>query len=223
MSRALSLRHAGAVALLVAATSASGPAKAQEFFHSISNWLGVTAEDQDDLDYHERAPLVVPPDSGKLPAPQASIEQRNPKWPVDPEIAEKRRKAAQANSLWSQPSDLDDHYILRDRTNAAAQKKALGRLPDGESTASREPVPASDQTREYWLDPRVLTGMRQRDEPKLAAGVEPPRRSLTDPPVGARLPAAGAPVRATQEKPDINGLDDGANGIREYQRQVSQP
>jgi len=37
--------------------------------------------------------------------------------------------------------------------------------------------------------------------PTYAPGTEPPRQYLTDPPVGLRVPAAGAPVRRTQDAP----------------------
>ena len=74
--------------LLLAAT----PAFAQEgvLFQNLVKGMGLFGSDKDDIDYKQRAPLVVPPSSA-LPKPQEPGATRTAAWPDDPDVA--RRKA----------------------------------------------------------------------------------------------------------------------------------
>ncbi len=219
MSHHKSLRRAGVMAVLMMVSGFSAPAKAQDFFRGFTNLIGVTSEQKDDIEYRERAPLVVPPTTGQLPKPEAPVAQRVSRWPVDPDYSEKKKEASRAPRVGNL-SDSNIGEVSQGAPIPGAQMRASGRLAN--STAPQEPV-ANEQVRDYWIDPRVLSAMRMKDEPKLAQGVEPPRRGLTDPPAGARMPAAGAPIRATAEPKGPNLLDDGVNGVRDYQRQSAQP
>ncbi len=51
--------------------------------------------DKDNINYRERPPLVVPPNTAALPAPETSAVNNTPAWPKDPEVVEraKRQKA----------------------------------------------------------------------------------------------------------------------------------
>ena len=74
--------------LLLAAT----PAFAQEgmLFQNLMKGTGLFGSDNNDIEYKQRAPLVVPPGS-TLPKPQEPGATRTAAWPDDPDVA--RRKA----------------------------------------------------------------------------------------------------------------------------------
>ena len=50
--------------------------------------------DRDSINYRERPPLVVPPNLGRLPAPESNTLVNSPAWPKDPEIVERKKRAA---------------------------------------------------------------------------------------------------------------------------------
>ncbi len=90
------------LALCGAAAITASPAKAQDILSSapmkgVLSTFGIIAPDRDPIEYHERAPLVVPK-TMQLPQPAAlQASARNQNWPVDPDIAEKAKERA-ANS-----------------------------------------------------------------------------------------------------------------------------
>jgi len=58
--------------------------------------LGIVAPEKDPIEYHERAPLVVPKNMD-LPQPAAAqASARNPNWPTDPDVAAKLKEKAES-------------------------------------------------------------------------------------------------------------------------------
>jgi len=102
LTRSFELRRRGPALFLgafSAAVALATPASAQSILESIPmkgalSTLGIIAPDRDPIEYHERAPLVVPKTMTLPPpaAPQASA--RNAAWPVDPDLARKAKARA---------------------------------------------------------------------------------------------------------------------------------
>lgn len=205
---------AGGMAFAVALSVAPAPAHAQsETFRGITSMLGLTSEQKDEIEYRERAPLVLPKDY-KLSQPEAPVEQRVSNWPRDPDVLSKRRAAAEARK----PRQVDDGVYGDSRQGAplsGREMRSYGRLANGEPRpAVPEPV-KGDSSREEWIRPDLLTSMRTTDVDgdKLQPGTEPERKALTDPPVGLRMPSAKAPYVYTR---NANGLDRNEPNAREY-------
>ena len=57
--------------------------------------IGLLEKRQDPIDYHERAPLVMPPKLDGKALPQPRARSTSAAWPKDPEIAERERAAAE--------------------------------------------------------------------------------------------------------------------------------
>ncbi len=175
-----------------------------------------------EIEYRERAPLVVPPRTS-LPQPQARASERAGNWPVDPDI--QRRREAENPGIF-------DGFIGRPRAQAEGPRLRLspnelaeGRVA-GQPLTSREPVGGRPNS---MLDDNANTvlripqqQMRANDAARAQAqaeqpvGREPPRRFLTEPPQGFR--SATQRVAPGMETP-VDRSDD--LGVRQFQRQQS--
>jgi hypothetical protein len=153
------LRIVLAAAILAGAALLPGTASAQE--GGIFSLLGLTPKQQDDIEYRERAPLVVPPNSA-LPQPVEYTAADQANWPRDPDV---RRR-------------LRDEYLRKN--------------PPKELTESQKRLQFIQLTKKKPKKKNVGGVQPEFVDPVLASG-EPRRRYLTDPPEGARAPAA-APV-----------------------------
>ncbi|MBV8963381.1 MAG: hypothetical protein JOY97_09850 [Hyphomicrobiales bacterium] len=209
--------HRRALALILAATgmsiAAATPASAQILsdtpFKGALTTLGIIAPERDPIEYHERAPLVVPK-TMELPSPVQASAERNPDWPTDPDVAAKLKEKAENSkpvvrrqggdnggeetrlSVWEvlagksssppvQPAGPPGAYYDTNRVNENGFIPNSVVRAQGQQFASQDPE-AQDQIR---------------------PGYEPKRRYLTDPPNGYRKPSDkaafkkqyGAPVR----------------------------
>jgi hypothetical protein len=168
--------------------------------NNVLSGVGLRRSDsRPDIDYRERSPLVVPPKID-LPPPEQPNANNNPRWPNDPDV--KRRREAAANRKKEVfDSSVDDSRLLspgemaRGRA-AGANAKAL---PRGNKDVDETVLPASEMTK----------GSRKSglfsifsSEPETATFTgEPPRTSLTEPPVGYRTPSAGQAYGVGAAKP----------------------
>jgi hypothetical protein len=162
----------------------------------------------DDIEYRERPPLVVPPGSA-LPRPQEPASARTAAWPDDPDVA-RRRAAANASVL-----PFTDNQNTRN--NAWLNQGELRRGPAPRGTG--RPVVVEEHSNfNNQIEPirRARDEAARRSQEDLAQlnyGSEPPRRLLTEPPVGYRRPAGSAPVGPGQSGPQE---DRQAVGQREF-------
>jgi len=195
MKRIASFAALGAAVLAVSA----GDAQAQEgvFMRDLLGTLGVIPEAKPRIEYRERPTLVVPPKSA-LPAPvSASVEERNPAWPKDPDVVEQRGREARARL----PAGTDERSRMLTESNATLSVEELrkGRRPGAGIPTTPDLRPNENHRDAYWIPPDVLRAQHQqtntdRNEP-LVAGVEPKRKTLTDPPTGLRAPSDKAAIR----------------------------
>lgn len=188
---------------------ATSPAFAQEGMLFKNLMEGVIGKrGGDDIEYRERPPLVVPPGSA-LPRPQEPASARSASWPNDPDVS--RRKAAASATV------LPFTENQNTRNNTWLNRGELNRGPNAR-TAGRPVITEEHSNFNNQIDPirrgREEAARRgQEDLAQLNYGSEPPRRLLTEPPVGYRRPAGTAPVG-----PGVSGPreDRQAVGQREY-------
>jgi hypothetical protein len=207
----------GALGLAVLAF-APGSASAQDgggnFYDSFMRGLGLRNGNEAEIDYRERSPLVVPP-SRNLPPPESSAAKRNAAWPVDQET--KRKKEVAAKRKKDGPRSNDPDYDGRNLTPSELNPPGTGGSGGTGTAASTGGGTGNNSDPGSSLRPSQLGysgglfslrafgfGAQQQDETANFTN-EPPRRSLTEPPVGYQTPSAGQPYGAKKrheyEKP----------------------
>ncbi len=176
--------------------TAATPASAQDFIRGFFDLLGVTSSEKDPIEYRERAPLVVPPKHVlRAPDDAAALAERQPRWPVDPDVTARKNKREAARkpdfTLHGDPNPrLSVDEIRAGRIPGAG-------VPKGPDFGDRFLADKGSQLR---LTPDEMRSFgAAAKEPLLAYGEEPQRRYITEPPKGYRVPAAGAPIQATKE------------------------
>lgn len=194
-------RQMMAVAATAILVSAATPASAQVevFTRIIGNALGFGNDQEEAIEYRERAPLVVPPAAanGQLrPPAQGNNADRRTNWPRDPDVAAKQ-KAAQDRTrpIRSQT----DQEMQRPMT---ADEIRQGRIAGAELPRNPQALVRDRDLSNEVGGIRLLREMDARGIPgeeKLQPGVEPRRAFLTDPPTGLRVPAGTGPIRVTRD------------------------
>lgn len=197
------LRASARLAVLAAGLSvmaiAVQPASAQEqdITGAILTNLGLAPKDGPEIDYRERAPLVVPPSADMLPAPRdAATVANDPAWPKDADTARREKEKAEAKRR--PRTQIDESRA--DGKALSPSEMAKGHTSPG-STA-RAPVKPADEQKD-WLHPKFLdfTGWgNKKTEPPMVFAGEPERESLTQPPPGYQTPATNAPYGVVEEK-----------------------
>jgi len=186
------LALAGALGLLAAASLSPNVARAQEssgdgtLFGSMLKGLGIGGENN--IEYRERPPLVVPA-TRDLPPPQPAGAARNPNWPVDPKTADVPRKGNQVRDL--------DRLPVPQRP--AAPSVAVATPTTGPDGTPAPPPP----------EPGIFSKLfSSTDVPANAVIPVPTRKNLTEPPLDYESPstaqayggaAPAAPAKMTPE------------------------
>lgn len=210
--RAAGVRLTAVAAGVVGALAVASPACAQapnEDTNPVNSVLGFFGmqfdKDRESIDYRARAPLVVPP---RLDLPKPKVAARDPSWPNDPDIAERRHAAAAAQRPAPQ-------ITPNTRVEMSPQELAAGRTSETPKAGPPDDCQASAGTPLCLYTPwKVLTSMVGGAPDKVDPGVEPDRRYLTEPPVGYRRASAAttATIDIPKEAPD-------AGDARAYTRQ----
>ncbi len=214
---------AGMLALAMICSSASTWAQdAQEeelpadtkFLRKLFKEFGLQREGPG-VEFRERAPLVVPP-SRDLPPPQtADAVTRNPAWPKDPDVekrnAEVSTPAQRAKLRGASEAMVEEGRALRpNELNIGTGPTSTGSVQTPEESA--RPMLPSQLGSRGFLD--FFTNKSSSEETAQFTS-EPPRTSLTAPPVGYQTPSAAqpygmGPARAEPAKP--KNLWDRASG-----------
>ncbi len=202
-NRALMLRGLMLAALPFAALSATpNLAFAQEsdtgdfFKTTLGGFLGLNDDEKPQIQYRERAPLVVPPPSAAntLPPPRDGGAAANPNWPKDPDVI----RAAKAKAGDQTPVGLTDssRVLLPSQLNNP-------RLKPTQSVANGAPVGAESK-RDVLLPSelgfKTWFAPQGGDKDKLTFNGEPERTELTEPPPGYQTPAPNAPYGVVEQK-----------------------
>jgi hypothetical protein len=199
----------GALSLLALASIAPGAARAQSgdsgLFDSMLKTLGIGGENN--IEYRERPPLVVPP-TRELPPPQAAGAARDPKWPADVKSAAQPKKGNTVRDL--------DKLPVPQRPVEPSLAGAGAPAPTGGSPETTAAIPQPQPAPTVGFFGRLFSGTEM---PPNAVIPVPERKSLTQPPLGYESPAPGqygtaspaAPAKATPEgalqtQPGASGL-----------------
>ncbi len=149
---------------------------------------GIVPSEKPEIEYRPRSPLVLPSRYDlRTPQDPNQVEQQTAAWPKDPDLMRRRAKEAEA----SLPVD---EYRRRMSIGEAGQRPLT---PEELARGRREPAPESNVSNSAagaggrsWgvLLPSEYQGTKRPEEQAVAAGAEPPRRYLTEPPTGYRKP-----------------------------------
>ncbi len=170
--------------LSLGAAFSAQPVTAQDStFKSIMQEIGLAPSNKEEIEYRERAPLVVPPSgaTGTLPPPQAERSVAgNPQWPTDPDV-ERRRKQREEDNVYAGK----DYKSYLNRNNPWINPNEL-RANRREGAGLVTQADATNHDGRTVVSPDEL----RRGNPAMARQqdntVEPTRRRLTDPPPGYR-------------------------------------
>jgi hypothetical protein len=202
-----------ASALIVLALGAVEPTRAQddsvEQGNSILNlekriWsgfvhgLGLRSPDDPVIEYRERSPLVVPP-SRDLPPPQTKAASKDPAWPKDPDVVRRKARSKQTAKNVDASRALD----AASRPMTPAELNA----PGGTASTSSGPPQTGAYGRPYnpnelgyfggLFSARGFGFGGYADEVGTFTS-EPPRATLTAPPVGYQTPSPDQPYGTTK-------------------------
>lgn len=197
--RGFSARHVVAgllgVALLVAA---GGLARAQEeekkdewldqkLFRNFLGGIGLS-NDADDINYHERSPLVIPPAQTLPPPENAAAVRQNPAWPQDPDrtkAKQGKKREAITQGYWD-----DQAKPLRPDQLDKPRGGPIRTTRDGPTVdESGRPMKPS----ELGYKGGIFSSMFGHKEEIVPFTGEPARETLIEPPKGYRTPSAAQP------------------------------
>jgi hypothetical protein len=174
----------GALGLIALAGIAPGTASAQSsetgLFGSMLKGLGIGGDNQ--IEYRERPPLVVPP-TRELPPPQTSGKARDPNWPVDPKSAEVRKKGDQIRDL--------DRIPVPQRPVESGVAGAGAPNPSTDTTAA---IPPSQPAASGGFFGNLFSSGSRQAAPIASA---PTRKSLIEPPPAYESPSPSQPYGTT--------------------------
>jgi hypothetical protein len=182
---------AAMLAIFVAAPAYAQETEEPSELQKIFGAIGLLDLPKDPIDYRERSPLVVPPNS-ELPRPGevSDIKQLNPEWPVDQDIKRARTAAKEAKKPIDQPTDA---FYGGRRLRPDEIKGPV--IKGGAETMSEE-----EKRGMYRISPTQLgfKGWGKKDELKFEK--EPDRTSLLQPPAGYQTPSPNAPYGIVEEE-----------------------
>jgi hypothetical protein len=177
-----------------------------KFFKSMLQGLGLKKDgmQSNGINYQERPPLVVPP-TRDLPPPQTTDAVRgNAAWPKDQD-EQRRRQAAVKRKKEDKPFEWSD---LGAQLSPNELKKGATTAKD-QALKQKSPQEFEQYNRQYKPDELGYTGGlfgSVKDFFGVSGGgqtatfeAEPPRASLTDPPIGYRSPSPAQPYGVTKD------------------------
>jgi len=182
-------------AALVASPARAGDDGQASLLSGLAQTFGLTKQDDPQIDFRERAKIVVPPKK-ELPPPRAAAQ--DPAWPVDNETARARQRKhmedadpsarQQASRSWLLVRPGDDVKVTTSDFDNAGPSCRVPDPKTGECPAQTKP--------EMNWNPMTWVGLQKK--PALELGPEPERQSLVDPPKGYRAPAEGVGAKIDQ-------------------------
>jgi hypothetical protein len=222
----------GAILVVTASTASVQAAEDEDndwydvkILRGVMRGLGLRNGDEATIDYRERSPLVVPP-SRDLPPPETdAVVERNPAWPVDPDV-QKRKKAKAAvrsGATTAARQEYEDGQALRPDqlrrgTISSNGTPAAPGASNDDVTTGRAVKPSElgwTASVKDMLDVRGWFGGQKEEYAKFDG--EPARATLTDPPVGYQTPSPAQPygVGPNNEKAKAKTLEDRAEGVKQ--------
>ncbi|MCA1952194.1 MAG: hypothetical protein LDL25_00525 [Hyphomicrobiales bacterium] len=189
-----------------AGMAALAPASAQDgiIMRNILGRIGLLPEEKEPIEYRERPGLVVPKQLDTLRPPEPTEgHTKSAQWPKDPDVVARDRERARRNAGGLFPSRNDPIEGGRLSVNEMAAGRSGRRDTLGESS-----IPINDKAGVRMSIEDIDAAQRTASAPSYPPGTEPPRRYLTDPPTGLRLPASTAPIgrKTGSDGPAVDNL-----------------
>jgi len=209
------IAFAGAVGLAVVAALIPARAQAQDddeddkksgwnldkkLLNDLMRNLGLRNGAENQIEYRERSPLVIPP-SKNLPPPEQAGAGRNAAWPVDPDVKRKKEAAAKRKERKGYDPDYEERNLTPSELNPAGINRSAGRpgTPDSVGGEGRSLAPS-----ELGYFGGLFSGFGGGSKEDVATFErEPPRNSLTAPPSGYQTPSAAQPYGITKKDPKL--------------------
>lgn len=202
----LTTRHslATVLGLTLAGATMAVPAHAADdnvppdikIIRSILGGLGLKAPGEGEIEYRERAPLVIPPDKALPPPQQAGAAiANNPAWPKDPDIARAKVTAARdraANSTEQMEREQNPLPPNELAPGAGRSRQARsGRNVDTSGSDGGRVLSAQELGYKGGLFSKIFSRKDDEDSAKFTG--EPTRTTLTEPPPGYQVPSPDQP------------------------------
>jgi hypothetical protein len=219
-----------ACALVLGAVAAFGssPARAaddessfdQKIMQDIMEGLGFK-RDGEGINYQERGPLVIPPNSRDLPPPERTdTATSNPAWPKDPDVQRRKTEAAmERNRNISDEREREQNPLRPDQLTPGGRGKKQ-QASRGDDGYQNPPSGFGSQLRPSELGSSgSIFGLFKNDKKEEQAKFtgEPPRNSLTEPPAGYQTPSPDQPyglAKGTAPAKAYNDYTDRADASR---------
>jgi len=198
------LSRAALAFVVLTLTALATPASAQNglIMRNIFGSLGILPEEKDPIEYRERPSLVVPKELNKLRQPENELAKTNGQWPVDPDVEERKANEARRRMTVLTPLKADAAEGNRLKLDEMARGRSIRGAQMGESG-----VPRNDKDGVRASIQEMTEKDKFANAPSYPPGTEPPRKYLTDPPTGLRIPSVAAPAgRRTTEDPTVDSL-----------------
>lgn len=160
------------------------------------------------INYRERPPLVVPPNLDRLPAPEANAVNA-PSWPKDPEVVERKQRAAARRNQKHRTSEEDDRPLTPAELEMG-RKAGAGRIgnPTGPQDAESEGQRVYRPGELGYKGGLFGSLLKDNSKPEIATFKgEPQRSDLTQPPTGYQTPSPAHPYGLTPRKEQAKPLD----------------
>ncbi|MGN6461399.1 MAG: hypothetical protein ACTHLY_09325 [Pseudolabrys sp.] len=186
-----------------------------KIFRNVLEGLGLRAKDNN-IDYRERSPLVVPPNLTALPAPDTAGAAAPANWPVDQDVKRaKAEKAAKRSARFQQgDSVMEDGRPLRP-DEMARSGRATTRRDESQITTKEESERPSKPSALGYMGNLFTDAFKSKNEQVVAVfRGEPPREALTEPPAGYQTPSPTQPYGIT----GIQNLPKAEGKVLELQR-----
>jgi len=210
--RARRIALCGALGLAVLAAVAPGAARAQDeedtksssiwnlnILNGIMKGIGLRPANESAVTYRERSPLVIPP-GRTLPPPEQAGAGRTAAWPVDPDVKRKQEAAAKKKAAGYRGYDpeQESRNLTPSELNptGATRSASKGGTPGSMGDDGRPKRP-SELGYLGGLFSKFTSGNK---EEVATFDREPPRDSLTAPPVGYQTPSPAQPYGLSNKK-----------------------
>ena len=184
----------------------------KRIFESVAKGFGMQKDDSPGIYYRERSPLVVPP-TRNLPPPEAEGTKRNAAWPVDPDAKRRAERSGSKKKLDSR--GFDDDYQMRPLTPSELNPAGVARprTTDNKPAQNGDPDGKTERPSELGYLGGLFSwqafGFGPQKQEYGNFTKEPPRQSLTAPPIGYQTPSSDQPYGISPEKskPKVIPLD----------------
>jgi hypothetical protein len=172
------------------------------FFRNIMKGFGLKRGD-DEIEYRERSPLVVPP-SRDLPPPETDVpvKRTNAAWPIDPDVKRKQEATAAKKKV----SSIDESRALRPNEMMPGGADVKGNTQTS-IPSDAPPDGAPMKPSQLGFNGWNFTNLFSSPPESATFTQEPPRDSLTEPPAGYRTPAPNQPYGVTKDKTTTQAYD----------------